>query len=814
MSNLLEDVRDGLRGMRTSRGSAALAASALALGIGANTAIFSVVHAVLLAPLPYQDPDRIVTLLGNGHNPASAGDFLDWRMQARSFESMSAAEAWGATLTGHERPQQIAGLHLSEDMFHVLGVPAELGRTFVPDDFTDGGQHVVVLSHRLWQVRFHQDPGVLGQRLMLDGEPYTVAGVMPPTFRFAPFWMTHAEMWAPMLLAKRANDRGGNSLRVFGRLKPGVSRAQAQAEMDLICARLEKAYPETDAGFHVRVDALHEMVVGNVRPALLVMLGAVGFVLLIACADVANLQLVRAAGRRKEIAIRAALGAGRGRIARQLLIESLVLALAGGALGLVVAVWGVEWLRMVGEKGPTAARFQIPRAGEIRLSPAVLGFSLLVSLASGVIFGLFPALQASRADLNETLKESGRSSSAGASSVRLRRVLVVAEVAISFVLLICAGLLMRSFARLQSFNPGLNPHNLLTMTISVAGHPEYVGARREALYRSILEQVESLAGVARASMINHLPIGGDLWSTGLTIEGRPLPPPGEGPGGVYRVVRPGYFATMGIPLLAGRDFTDRDNIGAPGVVIVNEQLARSTWPNESAIGKRLTTDDPLKNPKWLTVVGVVRNVVEWQWAGQIDNEYYIPFLQDKMFLERSFGMTLVIRTGANPLTLSRVVENTVWSINKDLPLSEIDTMDNVIAGSVWPQRFNLVLVGLFAAAAAALAAVGIYGVMAYTVTQRTQEIGIRMALGANTRDVRVLVVWEAMRLAGIGGIAGLSGAYAVTRVMAGLLYQVKPNDPAVFLAVSLFSAVIAFSASYLPARRATRVDPMPALRRE
>jgi putative ABC transport system permease protein len=641
-----------------------------------------------------------------------------------------------------------------------------------------------------------------------------VVGVMPPTFRFAPFWITQAEMWAPMPLAKRASDHGGYSLRVFARLKPNVTRQQAQAEMDAICARLEKAYPDTNTGFRVRVDVLRDKVVGYVRPALLIILGAVGLVLLIACANVANLQLARAAARRREIAIRAALGAGRGRIARQVLTESVMLALAGGLLGTLLAVWGVDALRTMIEGGASASRFKIPRAEEIGVNPVVFGFSLLISVTSGVIFGLFPAMQISRGDLNEPLKESGRSATLTASGTRTRGALVVAEVAISLVLLVGAGLLMRSFARLQAFDPGLNPHHLLTMTISLASQPELVGARREMLYRQILDQVKSLPGVRSASMINHLPIGGDLWSLGLIIEGRPLPPPGEGPGGVYRVARPGYFATMGIPILEGCDFTDRDTENAPGVVIVNEKLARSFWPNESAIGKRLTHDDALKNPKWRTVVGVVRNVVQWQWAAEPDNEFYLPFLQDKRFLQSFSEMTLVVRTAAEPLALGKAVQLAVWSINKDLPRSALETMDEVIAGSVWQQRFNLLLVGLFATAALTLAAVGIYGVMSYSVTQRTHEIGIRMALGAGQRDVERMVVREAMTLAAIGGAVGLGGGFALTRVLAGLLYQVKPTDPVVFTTVPLFFALIAFLASYIPARRATKIDPMIALRWE
>jgi predicted permease len=818
MHPLVQDLRYALRMLRKNRGATVIAIAALALGIGANTAIFSVVHAVLLAPLPYREPDRIVTLLRDGKGPVSPADFLDWQREAHSFEFMATAEAWGPNLTGRERPEQMTGLHLSQEMLPLLGVAPLLGRAFLPEDFQAGKDRVVLLSYRLWQRRFNSDPAILGQKLLLNNEAYTVTGVMPATFRFAPFWVTQAEMWAPQNQADRAAERTVHSLRPFARLKPGVNLKQAQAEMDAICSRLAKAYPDADAGFTVRVEQLREKVVGNVRPALLIILGAVGFVLLIACANVANVQLARALARTREIAVRTALGAGRLRIVRQLLTESVVLSLIGGVAGLLLAFWGVDWLKTFVGTGAGDFSPKIPRAEVIGLNAPVLLFSLALSVLTGVLFGLMPALHVAKGDVNDALKEGGRSSTHGASGNRLRGLLVISEVAIALVLLIGAGLLVRSFLRIEAIDPGFNPHGLLMTTVSVAGNSQYVGARREALYRQIVDQVKALPGVESASMVNHPPMAVDIWGFPFSVEGQPLPRPGEGASGVFRVARPGYFHTMNIPLVEGRDFTDRDTLGAPEVVIVNEKLAKAYWPNGDAVGKRLTPDDPRKNPLWLTVVGVIRNVKQWEWTGEPDYEFYLAFGQNKPFFESAqpwfSAMTLVVRTSGEPRGLSKAVQEAVWSIDKNLPLSHVQAYEQIIAGSVWQQRFNLLLVGLFAALALVLAAVGIYGVMAYSVTERTHEIGIRMALGAKQGDVLRLVVREGMALAAIGAGIGLAGAFALTRFLSGLLYQVKVNDPVVFAAVPPLFAVIAFLASYIPARRATRVDPMVALRWE
>jgi putative ABC transport system permease protein len=551
---------------------------------------------------------------------------------------------------------------------------------------------------------------------------------------------------------------------------------------------------------------------------LLIILGAVGFVLLIACANVANVQLARALARTREIAVRTALGAGRLRILRQLLTESVVLSLIGGVAGLLLAFWSVDWLKTFVGTGAGDFSPKIPRAEVIGVSAPVLLFSLALSLLTGVLFGLMPALHVAKGDVNDALKEGGRSSTHGASGNRLRGLLVISEVAIALVLLIGAGLLVRSFLRIESIDPGFNPHGLLMTTVSVASDPQYVGARREALYRQIVDQVKALPGVESASMVNHPPMAVDIWGFPFSVEGQPLPRPGEGASAVFRVARPGYFQTMNIPLIEGRDFTDRDVLHAPEVVIVNEKLAKAYWPNGDAVGKRLTLDDPRKNPLWLTVVGVIRNVKQWEWTGEPDYEFYLAFAQNQPFYESTHAwfsaMTLVVRTSGEPRGLSKAVQEAVWSIDKNLPLSHVQTYEQVIAGSVWQQRFNLLLVGLFAALALVLAAVGIYGVMAYSVTERTHEIGIRMALGAKQGDVLRLVVREGMALAAIGAGIGLVGAFALTRFLSGLLYEVKADDPVVFAAVPLLFAVVALLASYIPARRATRVDPMIALRWE
>jgi len=805
----LQDVRFSLRLLCKNPGFTAVAVLTLALGIGANSAIFSVVNGVLLKPLTYHEPERLVTLLHGGRGAVAPADFLDWRAQSRSFENMAAAEFWGGILTSGDRPEDISGIRFGEGMFQLLGVQPLLGRTFQADDFKPGNPRVLVLGHALWQRRFGGDPNVVGQSLTFSGESYTVVGVMPPQFKFAPFWATKAELVAPLDLTSMATSRGGNSLRIFARLKPQTSIIQAQTEMDAICKRLEQAHPETNIGRTVQVDPLLEKVVGGLRQGLLVLTGAVVFVLLIACANVANLLLVRAAARQKEMAIRAALGASRWRTIRQLMTESVVLAVIAGGLGLVVGYGSVE-----GMKGWLG---RMPRGTEIVMDSTALFFTLGVALLTGLIFGLAPALQSARPNLHDGLKESGRGNSEGRRGGHLRSALVVMEIALALVTLIGAGLMLRSFARLSAVDPGFDAQNVLSMLVSLHGQPDMAGEKREVFYRQLLDKVSALPGVTAASAINHLPLAGDLWNLSLIIEGRPLPKPGQGINPVFRVCRPAYFHTMGIPVVRGRDFTALDMSDSPLVAIVNERLASRHWAGADPVGQRIALGDQRGNPEWRTIVGVVKNAKQGSWTDQADDEVYLPFSQSSYLSEPALhysAMTLVVRTTANPSAVATAVPKAVWSLNRIAPVSSLTTLEQVVANTLSQPRFNLILIGLFAGLALLLGAVGIYGVMAYTVTQRTHEIGIRMVLGAQKREVLALVVGQGMRLAVVGILIGVGVACALNRVLTRLLFEIKPMDSVTFATVPLVLAVVALLACWLPARRATKVHPMEALRAE
>jgi putative ABC transport system permease protein len=801
MDSLFHDVRYGFRMLLKHRGFAFISILALALGIGANTAIFSVVNAVLFRPLPYKDPARLVTVLHEGGKPVAPANFFDWRAQSQVFEAMAAAQIWEPTLTGKDQPEQLHALQMTADIFTVLGVNAIAGRTFNAGEDQPGNEHVAVLSHRFWLRKFNGDRSVIGQRLMLDGEGYTIVGVMPQDFQFAPFWATRAEVWTPLNLAARANDRRGQSLRVFARLKPGVTIEQAQSEMSAITRRLEQDYPKENKGLVASVESLHEKVVGKSRAALLILFGAVGFVLLIACANVANLMMARATARRKEIAVRAALGASRARIARQLLTESVMLSLAGGVCGLLLAVWGIEALIRLGPDN-------LPRMKDIGLDYYVLGFTLGLSVLTGIVFGLAPVLQTTRVDLNETLKEGGRSASDGGRRNRVRRLLVVSEMGLALMLLISGGLMIRSFLTLLQIDAGFNPKQVLTMTVSLAGSEHKTEPQRAAFFNELLNRVDALPGVQSASAINHLPLGGDVWTLGFTIEGRPAPLPGESQSAVYRIVRPNYFQTMGEALIKGRDFTERDTAETPGVVIINEAFARRYFPGEDPIGKRVNVSNDKMNPR--EIVGVIRDAKQAELTAAPNPETYLPHSQ----AASPRSMTLVVRASSDPAQLAGAVQREVWAIDKNLPVSEIRTMEEVVAESIGAQRFNMILLTLFASVALVLAAVGIYGVMSYTVTQRMHEIGVRMALGASRADILKLVVRQGMALALVGVGLGLLGAFAVTRVMSSLLFNVSPTDSVTFIVVSAVLTGVALLACYIPARRATRVDPMIVLRYE
>ena len=805
METLYQDLRYSLRNLAKTPAFTVVALITLALGIGANTAIFSVVNAVLLRALPYAEPERLVVVGQKDYTSAPPANFFDWKRENHVFENMGAAEGWTPNLTGVDKPEQVVGLHVTSDIFPVLGVKPLLGRGFVPADDRAGADHQLVISYGFWQRHFPgSDP--TGKTIGLNGISYTVIGVMPKGFRFAPYWITAAEIWSPLPL--NLNDRIRNSLRIFARLKPGVSLDQARAEMATISAGLEAQFPGSNKD--VGVIPLKEKVVGDIRPALLVLLGAVGFVLLIACANVAHMLLARASARQREIAVRSALGASRARLIRQFLTESALLALVGGTLGVLVAVWG---LRVLLASAPS----EITRFGTIRIDSYVLIFALIVSIITGLAFGLAPALQSSAMNLVETLKEGSRGMSEGPRRGRMRRLLVASEFALAVVLLAGAGLMIRTFSVLQSIDPGFNPHHLLTMVVSLSGAKD-ANADRASFYRQSLERIQALPGVTIASAINHLPLAGDIWGIPFFVEGRPEPKPGEEPHGAYRVIVPQYFRTMNITLLEGRDFTENDNSHAPSVAIVNQYLASHYWPGESAIGKRISIGIGVEK-KWLSVVGVIANTVRHEWTDQPDSEYYVPLLQSPWYLDGQSGgfsayMSFVVRTSGNAADQTAAVENAIRSVDKTVTLSEIETMEEVVADTNAQPRFYLYLLAAFAGVALVLAAVGIYGVMSHSVSRRTHEMAVRMALGAQPAEVMRMVVGESMLLAVIGAVVGLVGALVLTPLMKTLLYGVRASDPETFAIVAVVLGIVAALASYIPARRATKVDPIVALRYE
>jgi predicted permease len=808
LEQFLQDVHYGLRTMRRNPGFTAVAVIALALGIGANTAVFSVVNAVLLRPLAYANSDRLAVILRLGIDPVSPANFLDWQKENHVFSRMAAAEYFEPNLSDQSAPERVVGLHITHDMLPLLGVQPLLGRMFLEEEDKPGKEHEIILSYGLWQRRFSGDAGIVGKTVNLDGVPHTVVGVMPGEFKFAPFWATKSQFWAPLSLKPRTDDRGGNSLRVFVRLRDGVSLEQARAEMTAITARMEQQYPGTNRD--MEVVSLKEKVIGNVRPALLVLLGAVGFVLLIACANVAHMLLARSAARQKEIAVRSALGARRGRMLRQFLTESLLLALFGATAGLLVAFAGI---RLLVALGPS----DIPRVETVGFDFRVLLFVLFASVITGVVFGLAPAWQASRAALNDALKDSARGSSEGILRNRLRSVLVASEFALALVLLIGAGLMVRSLTALLAINPGFDPHHVLTMIVSVAGTREADTDRRAAFFHEVIEKTSALPGMDSVSATNHIPLAGDLWVLGFYAEGTPLPKPGESASAAYRVVYPGYFKTMRIPFVHGRDVTESDNLSAPNVVIVNEFMAQQQWPGEDPLGKRLTLGG-LQSPSWKTVVGVVKNEVRDHWADPPTAQMFIPYLQSRDLLsgQQTYFeyLTLVMRCSGDPAAQTASVTGVVHSLDRNVAVAEVQTMDDVVFNSNSQPRFYALLLTGFAITALVLAGIGIYGVMSYMVSRRTQEIGIRMTLGARRGAVLRMVIRQGMALVLVGAAAGLAGAVILSRLMSSLLYGVGSNDPATFIVVTAVLIVVALAANYVPARRATKIDPMAALRSE
>ncbi len=812
METLLKDLRYGLRSLLKQPGFTVIAVITLALGIGANTAMFSVINAVLLRPLPYQDPSRLVTIWeesperGLYQLPISYANYRDWIDQNRVFEQISAYTFTNLNLTGAGEPARLSTVRTSASLFSLIGATPQLGRTFLTEEDKEGGNRVVILGHGLWQSRFGSDASIVGKSLTLNNQSYTVVGVMSPNFQF-PVGFGYlgrvlndpTDLYVPIAATGTEASRGNYSFFALGRLKPGVTIDQARAEMTTIERRLEQQYPDSNTGIGISLIPTQEQTVKEIRPALLVLLVAVAFMLLIACANIANLLLARAASRQKEIAIRTALGASRLRVLRLLLAESLMLSLAGGLLGLLLAFWGTDALMALTPDN-------IPRLNEVGVDARVFGFTLAVSLVTGIFFGLIPAIHASKPDLNEALKEGSRGAMGSSAGKRTRSILVAVEVALSLVLLIGAGLMIKSFARLQQVNLGFNPDKVLavTLTLSQSRYPE--AREQAAFFQETLDRLQSLPGVQSAGATTALPLTLELSGSDFRIEGHPEPEAGKEMLIHTRSVSPGYFGTLGISLLKGRDFSDRDNSDAPKTAIINNELARTYFSNEDPLGKRVTFDD---GQSWISIVGVIGDVKQLGLDESAKPEVYFPYLQVS-----EPSMSLVVRTGSDPLTLAAAVKNQIQTIDKDLPIDEAKTMEQLLAESVSGRRFNMLLLSVFALVALVLAVVGIYGVMSYTVTQRTHEIGIRVAIGAQPRDVFRMVIGQGMMLAMIGVAFGLVGAFGLTRLMTSMLFGVEPTDPATFIGIAVLLIGVALAACYIPGRRATKVDPLVALRYE
>lgn len=815
MEALWQDLRYGLRALRKQPGFTFIAIMTLALGIGANTAIFSVVNAVLLKPLPFSQPEQLVRVYGEflalntNQMGLSVPEYTDFQQQTQSFIASGVFDGSGSANLAPEEsgtPERVERAMFTPEMFAVLQAAPMLGRVFTAEEAQAGRDAVVVLSHDLWQRRFGGKPEAIGQKLMISGRSSTIIGVMPPGFAFP----AKAEMWQPLWFPPEMREpqrRGARGLEVLARLKPGISLRQAQTELNQLGANLTQQYPQNYSGqrrYRMLVTPLLEDVVGELKPALLLLLGAVGFVLLIACANVANLLLARAATRRQEMAVRLALGAGRGRLVRQLLTENVLLGLAGGAAGLLLALWGVQMLLRF-------APDNLPRLSAVSLDGRVLAFTVLASLLTGVIFGLVPALQAARADVNDALRESGRTGT-GARQQRLRHLFVVAEIALALALLTGAGLTLKSFWRLQSVDPGFNPDGVLTMRLLLpfSTHPQ--PTQRATFFRQVLEQMRALPGVASAGAVSRIPMAPGNNSGTMTGEHSAIGPNDPQVETEMRWASPDYFQTLGIALLKGRDFNDADSIGAQPVAIVDESFARRFYPNEDPLGKRIKRGAPNSTRPWKTIIGVVRPIRNQRLDATSLPQAYFPVLQEA---DEMFNLSFALRTtGGDPAALTQSLRTAVLAVDRTQPIFDVKPLRQIVGDSIALKRLALLLLSVFAVVALLLAAVGVYGVMAYSVTQRTHEIGIRLALGAQTSDVLRLVLKQGLRLTCVGVAVGWLVALSLTRLLSALLYGVSPTDPLTFGSVALLLTAIALVACYLPARRAAQVDPLIALRYE
>jgi predicted permease len=809
MEELFQDVRYGLRMLRKSPGFTAVALLTLALGIGANTAIFSVVYGVLLRPLPYQDSGRVIVLNETtpsvGRVSVSYQNFLDWRTQTRSFSRMNVVASVSFNLAGVNQPENISGEAVSPDFLAMLGVHPLLGREFDAAEEKAGTAPVLLLGYQLWQSHLGGDRNAIGRTINLDGRGFTIIGVLPPGFRSIDKTdiMLPIGVWA-MLNPEEARERGDRGdMRAVGRLAPRVSLGQAHAEMDAIAARLATAYPVSNAQCGVSLRPIREVFVGDIQPAILILFGAVIFVLLIACANVANLFLMRGAARMREIALRIALGATRGRIVRQMLAESFVLAFFGGLLGLAISIAGIRGLAQL-------IPMDMQGGATVNLNGAVLLFAAVAVLLSSVMFGLVPAMQLTKPEVQSELKEGGRAVSAGTGQNRLRGVLAIAEIAVALILLVGAGLMVKSLYRLLAVDPGFKTERVLTMEMDLRTAQYAKGPAILNFWQQVLDRVGALPGVEAAALGTVVPLTDSHSRSDITIEGMPLPKPGSFPHPDEHKVSPGYVKALGVPLLRGREFTDADNANAPKVGMINARLARQFFPNQDALGKRFMFGRPSeKPPEWITIVGLTADTKLYGLENPARLEVYLPLRQSV-----SGDMTLVVKSAADPAALTSSIRGAIASIDKDQPIFAVATMQELVNNSVSTRRITLILLGLFSALALVLAAIGIYGVISYSVAQRTHEIGIRMALGAGRGEVLRMILAQGAKIAGAGLVIGIAASFGLTRLMAKLLFSVSSADPLTFCAVAFVLVLVAMLACYIPARRALRVDPIIALRYE
>jgi putative ABC transport system permease protein len=812
MGSFLQDVKYGMRTMAKNPGFSVIAIVTLALGIGANTAMFSAVNAILLRPLPYKNSDQLVNVWGTSAKypgfrmTLSVPEFNDIKTQSHSFEIMAEYNDRTMNWTGHGDPEVLSVTNVSQDYFVTLATSPARGRIFTPEEEAPGKDQVVILSDALWKARFGRDPAVLGQTMLLDGAAYTVVGIMPPGLELQNAGDFAPQIWKPFAPSAGISQRQQREAYVIARLRRGVSVDRAQAEAEIIAVRMAQAYPKDDEGQGLDVETLKQGVVHGVQPALLILLGAVGCVLLIACVNVANLFLARNWRRHREFAVRATLGATRSRLIRQLLVESVLLAIAGGLAGLAVGTWGIDVVRRF-------APADTPRVAEIGLDQSVLWFTLVVSIVTGIAFGLAPALQTSKLDLNTALKEGNAisGSSRGALSQHwLRSLLVVTEVALAVVLLVGAALMLKSFSRLTHKDPGFRIDHALTAEISLPQAKYNTDEKQREFFDNLLSRIQHLPGVQNAAVMTSPLLADYLRMTGISIEGQPANDSRYEPYFEMTIISAGYFQTTGIPLLAGRIFNEGDTGKNPGVAIVNKTLARRYWPAGQAVGKRLSSStDKDGHPDWCEIVGVVDDVRDVDLTKPPKAEVYLPISQNL-----TSSANLLVRANGDSNSLERAIRDAVWSIDRDQPVQDMSTLEQAVASSEAEPKFHTVLLGIFAALGLAIALVGICGVISYSVSQRTHEIGIRMALGAQSREVLHQVLWEGMRLVLAGLAIGIIAALALTRVLTSLLFEVRATDPATFSVVSMLLACVALAACFLPARQATKVDPLVALRYE